>query len=248
MAKFEVVLQGTGFRTNLVSLGISTVALVRDDGNTLLDTGHFGNRRQLLSSLEKKGLKPAEIDTVILTHSHWDHVLNLELFGNAEVVINSKELRHALSIKGYDWATPSYIGRVLENMKVKAVEGNQSLSKNMRVVETPGHSPGHQSVVVRTGKGTILFSGDAMPTLRSYFRGLPDYFTVSEEEARRSIARLKDLKPDFYYPGHDRPFRLVGGQPEYLEHTELKVVFRRETEENFGIALSTEDPEKPEKM
>jgi hypothetical protein len=41
---------------------------------------------------------------------------------------------------------------------------------------------------------------------------------------------------------------VVGGQPEYLKHTELKVVFRRETEENFSITLSTEDSEKPEKM
>lgn len=248
MAKFDVVLQGTSFRTNLASIGISTVALVRGDDNTIIDTGHFGNRRQLLNSLESLGLKPSEIDTVILTHSHWDHILNLELFRDAEVVINSNELRFALSIKGFDWATPSYIGSMLENMKVKEVNGDQTLSKDVRVIETPGHSPGHQSVVIKTDEGTILFTGDAMPTLRSYYRGLPDYITVSEEMARGSIVKLKDQNPDIYYPGHDRPFRVVGGQPEYVAHTELKVIFRRETEENFGIALSTEEAEKPERM
>ena len=247
-ARFDVVIHGTSFRTNLVSLGISTVALVRGDDNTLLDTGHFGNRKQLLDALKKLGLSPPDINRVILTHSHWDHVLNLELFRNAEVVINSDELSHVHSIMGYDWATPRYLGLMLENMDVKAVKGDQPITKNIRIIETPGHSQGHQSVIVRTEDEVILFSGDAMPTLRSYFRELPDYITVSEEVARRSIIKLKDLSPDFYYPGHDRPFRVVGGKPEYLAQTALKVVFRRETEENFGIVLSTEDAEKPEKM
>jgi len=93
-----------------------------------------------------------------------------------------------------------------------------------------------------------LFTGDAMPTLRSYFRGLPDFITTNEEEARRSIVKLKELKPDVYYPGHDRPFHIVNGGPKYLAHSELKVIFRRETEENFGIVLGTEDSEKPEKI
>jgi N-acyl homoserine lactone hydrolase len=248
MSKFDILLHGTSFRTNLVSLGICTVALIRGEKNILLDTGHFGNRRQLLNSLNALGLMPSDIDTVILTHSHWDHVLNLELFRNAEVVISSKEVNHIDSIKGYDWATPSYLGDILKNMKTKDVEGDKKLSMDISVVETPGHSPGHQSIVVRKDGEIIMFCGDAMPTMRSYFRELPDYITVSEEEARRSIRKMKDLKPDVYYPGHDRPFRITNGKPEYLGQTELKLIFRRESEENFGIMLGTEEAEKPEKM
>jgi glyoxylase-like metal-dependent hydrolase (beta-lactamase superfamily II) len=247
MARYDVILQGSSFRTNLASLGLSTIALVRGDGNILLDTGHFGNRRQLLNALEKLGITPADIDTVILTHSHWDHALNLEVFGRAEVVINSKELNHVNSIKGYDWATPSFLGGVLEKRRVKVVEGDVPLSRDVFLVETPGHSPGHQSVLVETDEGRVLFSGDAMPTMRSYIRELPDYIVVSDDVARSSIRKMKNLKPDVFYPGHDRPFRVVDGNPEYLTQTELKVIFRGETE-NFGILLSTENAEKPEKM
>jgi len=246
MARYEVVLQGSSFRTNQASLGLSTIALIRGDGIILLDTGHFGNRGQLLNALEKLGITPADVDTVILTHSHWDHVLNLEVFGRAEVVINSKELNHVNSIKGYDWATPSFLGKVLEKRKVKVVEGDVALSKDVSLIETPGHSPGHQSVLVETDRGRVLFSGDAMPTMRSYLHELPDYIMVSDDVARSSIRKMKDLKPAVYYPGHDRPFRVVDGNPEYLTHTELKVIFR-EAEQNFGILLSTENAEKPEK-
>jgi len=248
MARLDIVMQGSSFRTNLTSLGICTIALIREKDNVLLDTGHFGNRRQVLDALKSLGLSPSDIDRVILTHSHWDHALNLEIFSHATVLINSKELAHIRSVKGGDWATPSAVGLIMGRMKTQTTTGDQALSDDIRVIETPGHSPGHQSVLVRTEKGTALLTGDAMPTLRSYFRGLPDYITTTEEEARRSIAKLKELKPDVYYPGHDRPFHIVNARPEYLAHSELKVVFRRETEENFGIILSTEEPEKPEKI
>ena len=230
----------------MVSLGLSTIALVRGDGNLLLDTGHYGNRNQLLNALNRLGMKPADIDTVILTHSHWDHALNLEVFGGADVVINSKELSHVNSIKGYDWATPSFLGRVLGERRVKVVEGDVAFSKDVFLVETPGHSPGHQSVLVKTDGGSVLFSGDAMPTMRSYIREQPDYIMVSDEVARSSIRKMKSLKPDVIYPGHDRPFHVVDGCPEYISHSELKLVFRG-VEGNFGISMSTEDAEKPEK-
>jgi len=247
-AKLEILMQGSSFRTDLASLGISTIALIREKDNVLLDTGHCGNRRQVLDALKRLGLTPSDINRVILSHSHWDHALNLELFSHATVLINSKELAHVRSVKEDDWATPKIVGLIMERMKTQITTGDQNLSDDIRVIETPGHTPGHQAVLVRTENETVLFTGDAMPTLRSYFRGLSDYITTTEEESRRSIAKLKKLKPDVYYPGHDRPFRIVNGRPKYLGHSELKVIFRRETEENFGILLSTEESEKPEKI
>jgi glyoxylase-like metal-dependent hydrolase (beta-lactamase superfamily II) len=248
MAKLNIIMQGSGFRTNLVSLGICTIALIGDRGNMLVDTGHFGNRRQIIDALKHLDLSPLDIDKVILTHSHWDHSLNIELFRNATVYINSKELSHARSVKGDDWATSVSLGMILDKMKTDIQVGDMDLSNDVRVIECPGHSPGHQAVLVRTDEGTALFSGDAMPTLRSYMRGLPDFISTTEDEARRSINKLKSLKPETFYPGHDRPFRINGGKPEYLSHSEIKVIFRREIEENFGIALGTEEADRPEKV
>jgi len=246
MAKLDILMQGSGFRTNLVSLGICTIALIRDRGNILVDTGHFGNRRQIIEALKRLDLSPPDIDKVILTHSHWDHSLNVELFRNATVFINSKELSYVRSVKGDDWATSISLGMILEKMKTEILEGDKDLSNDVGVIESPGHSHGHQAVFVRTDGGTVLLTGDAMPTLRSYIRGLPDFIATTEDEARRSIAKLKAFKPSTYYPGHDRPFRIDGEKPEYLSHSEIKVIFRRETEENFGIVLGTEAADKPE--
>jgi N-acyl homoserine lactone hydrolase len=248
MAKLDIIMQGSSFRTNLATIGICTIALIRERGNVLVDTGHFGTRRQVLKGLELLGLAPRDIERVILTHSHWDHALNLELFRNATVLINAKELAHVNAVTGDDWATSSVLKLIMEKMKLQTTKGDEQVSNDVTVVETPGHSPGHQSVLVTTQTGKVLLSGDAMPTLRSYFRGLPDFITTTEEEARRSIDKLKMLRPDVYYPGHDRPFRIVKGEAEYVGQSELKVIFRRETEENFSVVLSTEMSEKPEKV
>ena len=214
----------------------------------LLDTGHFGTRRQSLEALKRLGVRPVDIDRVILSHSHWDHSLNLELFPKATIIINAKELDYARRVKGDDWATPSIIGLLLERMKVQTTEGDEDLTQTVRVIESPGHSPGHQSVLVKTDKGTALFTQDAIPTMRSYTRGLPDFITTTEQEARRSIEKLEGLNPDVYYPGHDRPFRVINGRPEYVGYSSLGIIVRRETEENFRIILGTEEAEKPERV
>jgi N-acyl homoserine lactone hydrolase len=248
MARFDIVMQGSSLRTDQASLGICTIALIKDQGNMLLDTGHFGTRKQILEALKKLGVEPADIDKVILSHTHWDHSLNLELFPKATIIINAKELDFARRVKGDDWATPSVIGLLLKTMKVETIEGDKDLTQTVRVIESPGHSPGHQSVLVKTEKGTALFTQDAMPTMRSFTRELPDFITTTEQEARRSIRKLKALSPDVYYPGHDRPFRVTNGRTEYLEYSSLGIIVRRETEENFRIILGTEEAEKPEKI
>lgn len=247
MAKLDVLTQGVGLRTSLGSLGLCTIALIRDGGNTLVDTGHFGTRRRVLEALGRLGLMSGDVDRVILTHSHWDHSINLELFRGAKVIISERELAHARSVRGDDWATPMSLASLLGEMRVEAVRGDCELSGDIRLIETPGHSPGHQSVLVETDGGTMLLTGDAMPTMRAYRRGLPDYLT-SEAEAKRSIERLKALKPDVYNPGHDRPFRVVEGRPEYIAGSEVKIIYRNESEEDVTIVLGTESAGKPERV
>ncbi|MEM9360525.1 MAG: MBL fold metallo-hydrolase, partial [Pseudomonadota bacterium] len=66
------------------SLGFSTIVLIRhQDRIALVDVGSFGQRKLLIEHLERRGLKPADITDVLLTHSHYDHAINWVLFPNA---------------------------------------------------------------------------------------------------------------------------------------------------------------------
>lgn len=209
----------------------------------LIDTGHFGTRKQILDSLSRFNVKPSEIDNVILSHAHWDHSLNLELFPKATVIINAKELDFIRNRS--DFEIPSMLAMLLEKMQLQTTEGDEDLTDDIRIIETPGHTIGHQAILIKTDRETALFTQDAMPTLRSYLRGVPDYIKTTEKEARKSIKKLQQLNPNIYYSGHDRSFRIVDGIPEYTEHSALEIIVRRETEENLRIALKTEKAEKP---
>lgn len=170
------------------------------------------------------------------------------LFPKATVVINANEFDFIHRVSEDNWATPRIIAPLLDNMKVRKTEGDEDIFDDVRVIETPGHSVGHQAVLIKTDKGPVLFTHDAIPTLRSYLRGIPDYVTTNEQEARRSVMKLKELNPSIYYPGHDRPFCIIDGIPKYVGHSSLGVIVRGETEENLRIVLGTEDAEKPEKI
>lgn len=247
MAQLEILIQGSTLRTNIGLLGACTIALVKGEKNVLIDTGHYGNRRVLLDNLKQRGLGVEDVDIVVLSHLHWDHALNIDLFPHSTVILNSRELDYARNLKPTDWATPTFIASLLEDMKVRTVNDNAAVIEGVKAIETPGHTVGHLSIIVKTPKGVAIVAQDAIPTARSFNRGLPDFIFWDEDAARKSVRKIKSVKADIIYPGHDRAFRVVDGRVEYVSHSSVKVLVRRETEENFAITLATEDAEKPER-
>ena len=95
--QLNVLLCGSGVNFQQGDLALSTMVLVRSryaDGKevrTVIDTGHVGMRRNILEALVKHGVTAEEIDFVCLTHVHWDHVQNVDLFPNARIVLSKVE-------------------------------------------------------------------------------------------------------------------------------------------------------------
>ena len=107
-------------------------------------------------ALERFGLDPEEIDVVIQTHLHNDHCENTGLCKNAKVYAQRAEIEfmhepHPLDHR-YD---PDY----LESCDLVALDGDGEIAPGVKVVLTPGHTPGGQSVVVETAQGPVLITG-----------------------------------------------------------------------------------------
>jgi len=106
-----------------------------------------------LAALLSLGVRPGEITDVILTHLHWDHAGNNQLFPNAVFYVQKAELQYA--------AAPivlhknSYDHKVIFNTEYKVLNGDCGLFGGISVILTPGHSPGSQSVVVDTSRGKV---------------------------------------------------------------------------------------------
>ncbi len=120
--------------------------------------GVWTSRKTLASQLAELGLKPSDISYLALSHSHGDHVGNVGLFGQATLVVQKAE---------YDWPLPDGKPRFDPAQKVIEAAGDHDVFGDGSVVliSTPGHSPGHQCLLVRLpNTGALLLSGDAVHT------------------------------------------------------------------------------------
>jgi N-acyl homoserine lactone hydrolase len=107
-------------------------------------------------ALETIGWSPEDIDIIIHTHLHNDHCENDALCTNAEVYVQKAELDFCNDPHPIDHR---YYPDVLEDVNIKTIEGDSTIVEGIRVMFTPGHTPGGQSVVVETEKGKAIITG-----------------------------------------------------------------------------------------
>jgi glyoxylase-like metal-dependent hydrolase (beta-lactamase superfamily II) len=205
----------------------STVYYLTDgDRNILIDTG-FGDPeeaaaeqplfdvrtdRSLSALLEEEAVPPAEIDTLVMSHLHWDHAGDVDLLADsgAEVLINREALRFASAppepyggayrspAHGYD---PSW-----SDVEFTFFDGDTEIAPGLRAIHTPGHSPGHVSFLVESGETTYGLAIDVFP----------NYANIEGTDASRyhppgcvnaldwwESAKTLDERADELVPSHD---------------------------------------------
>jgi glyoxylase-like metal-dependent hydrolase (beta-lactamase superfamily II) len=164
-----------------VALPVFTYLIEGGKELILVDTGmawteradkyHHGGSYQpagmaIHEQLEKIGYSCADIGKVIFTHMHWDHIYYMEKFSNAQFIAQRKEYEFALNpiplyYKSYEHPALG-LRRPFEGIKIDVVDGEQEIVPGVRVLPTPGHSPGHQSVEVDTKDGSYICAGDSI--------------------------------------------------------------------------------------
>jgi hypothetical protein len=98
------------------------------------------------------------------------------------------------------------------------------------------------SLLVEEGEKKTVVTGDAVPNLRAYRRGMPDLIFYNTEQAKSSIQRIKDLHAGMLIPGHDSPFNDDG----YLSRDNFNLILRTEKEENLIVGVSNVSADKPQ--
>jgi N-acyl homoserine lactone hydrolase len=216
MVNLDVLTYGFALNSDQGSFGYSTNSLLTV-GNTriLVDTGPGSRRGLLHKQLANIGLTPDDVDMVLLTHLHWDHCQNTDMFPNARILVNPVEYDYARNPKSQDHATVKYIADMLEKMKLELVSDGDTIIEGVKIIETPGHTKGHISVVADLGGENILIAGDALPDSATVLRKLPYNVFWDVKDAQNSVEKMIDASSTFY-PGHDRPFHFSNNKIEYL--------------------------------
>ena len=216
MPKVDVLLHGDSLRTDVGTIGFCSVVLIEGAQRILVDTGHVGRRTFLQAALQQRGLSPADIDLTVMTHAHWDHAQNFDLFDHAPMLIHSHELKYARKPHRNDWATPKWTAAMIDfQSRVQEVEEGYEIEPGIRIMHAPGHSPGSMVVIVDTDNGVAAVTGDVLHYATVALSRVNPLVFWSQEQATRSIDRILETA-DSIYPGHDRPFRLVKGEVDYM--------------------------------
>lgn len=204
-------------------IAFSSILLVEGERRLVFDSAHVGRRTLLLARLEARGLTPRDIDLHVVSHAHWDHVQNIDLFDHAPLLLHRDEIRYAHRPHRNDWATPQWTGAILDTIPgLTEVGEGYEVMPGVRVVELIGHSPGSIGLEVETDDGLCMLVGDAIHNARVAQAGRSPLVFWDEAAAAASIKRVVDSGA-LIYPGHDLPFRIRNGEVTYVGETDVTV-------------------------
>ncbi|MFH1382661.1 MAG: N-acyl homoserine lactonase family protein [Chloroflexota bacterium] len=109
------------------------------------------------AALARLGLKPDDIEIVIVTHLHFDHIGLGHLYRKARFIVQKKELDYARN--PHPMEAHLYDRSMFEDLDFEVVNGRKRIIPGVSVLLTPGHSPGGQSVVINTSAGKAIITG-----------------------------------------------------------------------------------------
>ncbi len=168
------------------------------DGRILVDTGMVDSTPELDEewgiALRPWPELPA-VEAVVNTHLHFDHCGGNRRFAGVPTYVQRAELA-AVSEPDYlvEWVR-------FDGATYVEVEGDVELFPGIRTLSTPGHSPGHQCVVVDTDEGPVVLGGDVTYSMDELIRG-----------GRENFDRIHALEPRRVYLAHSaRPWEPGGG-------------------------------------
>lgn len=216
--KVDVLLHGYNFRSDVGIIGFCSIVLVTGQKRTLVDVGHVGRRIYLEPALKELGLTIQDIDNVVMSHDHWDHNQNFDLFEHCPLITHPWERKYASKPHKNDWATPKWTGAMIEqHPNIVEVQDGYEIEPGVTVMHTPGHSPGSITVLAETERGKCAMTGDVLHYASVALSKKNPLVFWDDGDATRSIERILQTA-DVIYPGHDQPFRMVAGDKvEYVE-------------------------------
>lgn len=174
-----------------VNMGfVNAYVLIRGKEAAVVDTGTSGNASKFADVVRTAGLSWDAVHHVILTHYHPDHIGSI-----GEVL--------AAAPKATAYAGTADIPMILFSPRpIKAVGDNDEVF-GLRVIATPGHTPGH--VCVFDPAGSLLILGDAMSNIGSKLGGPNPQYTADMAQAHQSMKKLAKLTFERAVFGHGEP-------------------------------------------
>lgn len=177
----------------------------------------------LPAALAELGWTVTDIDVVINSHLHYDHAENNVLLPHAQFFVSLAEWEYAREpiatqrwLYDFSWTSEAL---TYQNYTMVA-QDHYDVRPGIRLIQTPGHSRGHQSVLVNTAQGVLCIAGDAACFMDNFSIPTPPGGLTSAEQALTSIERIR-LHSDVVLMNHDPTLTKyqTGGFPQIAPAT-----------------------------
>jgi glyoxylase-like metal-dependent hydrolase (beta-lactamase superfamily II) len=172
--------------------------------NRAVDRYYQVVHRSLEAELEAHGHHLGDVRLVVNSHLHFDHCGNNMLFAGVPIFVQATEYEAA---RQPNYTIPEWVD--FEGADYAVVDGDTQVARGVRIVSTPGHTPGHQSVVLDTRVGIVVLAGQAIYAAAEYEHIHTTGTTTDEDPPDpalylASAMRLIELRPRRVHFSHDR--------------------------------------------
>jgi glyoxylase-like metal-dependent hydrolase (beta-lactamase superfamily II) len=196
--------------------------MAANKGGVDFELGHMQVDVTLLDQLKAIGLAPPDITYLSFSHTHFDHTGNANEFPDATWILNKAEIAWAESRPSPFVNLDTFSD--YQVAKTQMIDGDYDVfgDGTVRILKTPGHTPGHQSLMLKLKKaGTVIISGDLYHVRDNYrFRRVPP-FNVDRADTLASIDRidtiLKNTKGRLVVHHDPQDFKALPAFPKYLD-------------------------------
>ncbi len=164
-----------------------------------------------VSLLKTHGVEPEDVDEIIITHAHFDHLSTvINEYKNARIYIQNEEVEFVTN-PPHPWFGELVDTTLIQQLaeegapRFNLINGEVELFPGIRTVLTPGHTKGHQSILVETEYGTCCITGDAAFNYRNLDEDLGLGFNCCLIDTLQSLQKLRTLSEQGVriLPGHD---------------------------------------------
>jgi len=176
-----------------------TTTLIKSNKNIVVDPGSYINKDRVAEGLRECGLSPEDIDAVILTHSHLDHIANVFLFPAAKIFMRFISGNY-----------PGQFQLIKEGTVNRFNLIEEPIADGVKIIDTIGHAIDHISVAVDTKDGKIVIAGDAVAgeVWADIIKQPNPDFVYSVEKYNESRKKILEMA-DYIIPGHGDMFKNI---------------------------------------
>ena len=159
--------------------------------------------KKLVAQLAELGVKPGDLKYLAVSHTHPDHIGNVEAFPQTMLLVQKAE---------YEWPAPLGL-RFKAEHPVTKLEGDRDVfgDGSVTIIATPGHTPGHQSLLVKLPKtGALVLSGDAVHFRENWDKRVTPGMNVDANQTQASMQKIADIlarEKGQLWINHDKPQR-----------------------------------------